>query len=240
MTLVTPRCGFEQWTKSTGGLPVTANLIAWYDPSDWANRTLSNGYLAGLTDKSGNGYHLAQLSAGNQPSLASAAQNGLDAANFGAASACYFNIASTITINTYTCFLVINKTSGQIANGFCKGNGAPSFTPAWGGAVGNPIYTANTSGLIYTSAAQILNGYNVITTQITTGLAGAIWTNGTSLSLSSAADVKTMGWNNFGYWGQTNQYTNCYFGEIILYNSVLSGADVASIQSYLKAKWGTP
>jgi type II secretory pathway pseudopilin PulG len=36
----------------------------------------------------------------------------------------------------------------------------------------------------------------------------------------------------------TNGYLNGYLGEIIMYNSVLSAADYALVDDYLKAKWG--
>ena len=56
-----------------------SGLAVWYDAADSGSVTLNGGNVAEWRDKSGNGKHMAQSTAANQPSYVSAAQNNLSA-----------------------------------------------------------------------------------------------------------------------------------------------------------------
>lgn len=77
LQLLTPGRGVQasSWTPAD----LSPGALAWYDPSDLASLfqdtagtvpvTASGQSVARMNDKSGNGYHLLQATAGNQPSL---------------------------------------------------------------------------------------------------------------------------------------------------------------------------
>lgn len=56
--------------------------VLWIDFSDAATVTTASGNVSQVDDKSGNGYHFTQSTAGSRPAYISAAQNGLNVARF--------------------------------------------------------------------------------------------------------------------------------------------------------------
>lgn len=63
-------------------LSSVSGIYAWYDFSDASTITLNGSTISQIKDKSGNGLHLTQATAANQPTLTANAMNGRSAATF--------------------------------------------------------------------------------------------------------------------------------------------------------------
>lgn len=62
--------------------PTNTTTTGWYDASDLSTITESGGLVSQWDDKSGNGYHLVQLSGSAQPTTGVETQNGLNVLDF--------------------------------------------------------------------------------------------------------------------------------------------------------------
>ena len=92
------------------------------------------------------------------------------------------------------------------------------------------------------SNITVPGGINIITTQSTIDL-NAIWTNGIAGTTANPADTALVNprvlYIGCGYPTSVVTYAcHCDFGDIIMYNSILSAADRNAVEKYLGRKYG--
>ncbi len=219
-----------------------AGLQLWLDASDTASITHTANSVSQWNDKSGNSRHATQGTATNQPTTNTTTINSLNAISFdGSNDRLVMNSGiHSITGGQNTAFIVIdsenrvdlrNIVRGRVTTDaderfgistnsgttFVARNGTSNATDALTGAITDNYILVN-------HASSVLNAY------VNGGVAGG----GGGFS-SGACDQMVIG----GY-SATND-AQAYagrIGEIIMYNSALSTADLNRVGNYLATKWG--
>ncbi len=137
------------WTPAEASTPVTA----WYDASDVATITTSDGRLSEWRDKSGNGYHATQNTTADQPATGGAI-NSLNAIDFNPGAGKQHLNTTLEQLTTVSIYLVVDPTA-RGANGYSAAIGASAagfrensglFWPLeqWGdGTERNDVYYTN-------------------------------------------------------------------------------------------------
>lgn len=231
-------------TWPAGSLPVTANLLSWYDVADASSVTVSGGKISSLLDKSGNGRHATQANAAQQPLYLANTQNGLPVMEFVSTSSTFLSIANPITHssrNTHIFAVVKSKNvSANETTGFYGSQGItyslayclPGQTAArqtllhpgiaWMGA--SSVATFNTSRFYNINASW--NGSTIAYRQSKTDDGTATYT-GTPSNPSNAIGCQ-----------EVSSYSGTYVAELIIYSAPLSASDRNLVENYLFAKWG--
>lgn len=228
-----------------------SSLHSWYDASDTSTISATSNNITQWRDKSANGRHMT-TSAG-QPKTNTVSRNGKNVVFFDGTS--YLKATASVTSNALTVFVVGNKTDSptgattysRLLSLYGSSNdydntdailmhmSAVSFNGVTPPLVGcyrnsNPIgsiaWGLNTPAI----ATMSLNGSSVSFT------ANASTVSGSTSSTSLNATGNTLGAG--GPSGGGDQYMYGWIAEQIIYNRVLSAGEIASVQSYLKAKWG--
>ena len=235
---------YSPYYKS-GQIPNTiSGLQLWVDASDPTSYTLSGSNITQLKDKSGNGNNTTGVS-GTQPTFLTNTINGLPVFNMSSAGGFYGNMTNTTT--TMTVFMIVIMTNIGInyrrlidfTDGVAGDNGGSvtkaviTFSPiqlyrangAGGGSVNSGISTVNTAYLVSCYFDNI-NGY--------LGVNGTYYT---PFAVSGNFNINKYGIGlNFN---NNTVYGGCQYGEVIVYNTVLSTANRQQIEGYLAWKWGT-
>ena len=238
-------------------LPVKGGLALWLDAADDTTFSYSSGTaVSQWRDKSGNGRHFFQSTAGNQPSR-SAVVNSRKAIQFTAASSQYLRYNSTIINNTTGgSVFVVWRTAGEtqayssILNNYHCGNNALGagfhiernftnnqyywgfITPGCGngGSIPATSYSNDATNCIWITKNS---------TTITGGLNGTSVTPNASPSSTWTEDTK--GWL-IGSWGSNVETFSRFFNgiqcEVIIFNRGLSPIEVKQVNTYLGQKWG--
>lgn len=108
--------------------PLDLSPVCWWDFSDTATITASAGRVSQVDDKSGNGNHLVQATAGNQPLSGSVTKNGLNVLHFATARKDYLETSVGITTTPpFTIYAVVNLNS--VVNDYMQMVGIPSGSP---------------------------------------------------------------------------------------------------------------
>lgn len=235
--------------------PLTLLPALWFDFSDITTLYQTNatttpvtadgqviGYVA---DKSGNGRHFTQATAGKRPAYKTNIQNGLSVARFTSASAQDFASASLAA----TAFLGADGSSTFFAVLLCTTkveNTLLYHTPASRYAVlpednGTIYYDCGNNGTARVSASStafrdwsIFCGYRNANTKI------EILDNATSVvaKTSSISDGTPSG-SGVAYLGSygSGGYFSQDLAEVLIFNSFLGDANIAAVRNYLNTKW---
>jgi fibronectin-binding autotransporter adhesin len=211
--------------------PVTSGLQLWLDASRQGSVTQTAGAISQWNDLSGNGRHMLQGTAGNQPTLGLNPNSGAAGVRFDG------NDQLTNTYNVggvYTILTVSSMEGSQNSRLITAGNnwllgyhggGRNKFHPnTW---VSNPATSADslnhfygatgneaTNATFFDGSTSIVNSFAHGSLQGPSGLRLGAWSNATSEA--SRGDVS----------------------EVLLYNRVLTGAEIASVTTYFQTKWG--
>ena len=213
----------------------------WLDASDVASFTFSSGSVVSQwNDKSGGGFHHSQGAVANQPGR-TGTQNSLATVVFDGSNDFLSNGSLQIN-NTCSVFAVMARpggsalgpiVSGPATTGFGVNLNASGFVET--SKIGITIYYAGATTAVPSTGYHVVS----VTAQATTGSA---WVNGTF------DETDTWGSTSFGSAGnavgalQANGTAPraVSLAEVIVYNSALGTNDRQAVESYLKAKWGTP
>lgn len=215
-------------SSSAPGPPITPTL-AWYDPSDAGTVTSAAGLVSALADKSGAGHDLTAAGTG-RPAIGTHTINGLDCLTFVApnlmvpiayAQAQPVTILAVVKANTL-------GTNNQPING---GSGTQ---PAIG------MITAN-KWFFYAGTVQA----GAVTADLNPHVLDAQFNGATpSLNLDGASlTTANPGAGSYTSGIQLSVVAQPWLGdigEVLAYNTALTAPQRASLQAYLKAKWGTP
>lgn len=231
---------------NTGGLlnPTSiSGLVAWYDFSDitslWQDTGLTSAVTAdgqsikGVTDKSGGGLDLTEATA--PPTYKASIQNGRSIARFAAASSNKLTRALTpSTSQPFTVLAVAKATASAATKVIFNGNTSNHgmFITATTGTLGL-INTSNFTGSTdRTGAFHVFSGlFNNASSQI--------WTDGASEATGSIGSSLALAGTRLGIRQDGSSPFGGDIAEVLLYSS-MSSADRATVEAYLKARWGTP
>ena len=217
-----------------------SGLTLWFDASNAGSITQSGGSVSQWKDLSGYANNLTQATGSAQPTIQTAAQNGLNTLRFTAANSQKMSLASLVNVNSaYSIFVVARRGGPAGANNlelFNNSGSAQSASLQWY-AADDKIYIYDSAGYLG-SPVEASTAYNQIDANITSASA-AINLNGANVASGALTAFPIgAGFDTIGY--GDGEYCNGEIAEVILYNSVLAPSDAAALRSYLKTKWGTP
>jgi hypothetical protein len=240
-----------------------AGCQLWLDASDTATISLSGSAVTQWNDKSGNTRNFAQSTSGNRPSSGTRTQNSLNLIDFDGTDDRLVSSSATSTWNflsngdQYTVFFALVKDGDDYKDVMGNQQNTSSFVGVVFSEANSlrldHIITKGVSGqyvIDNLSASSTVSGFHYWSTQ-------ADPSNGTAANRSvmkykGGADIK----NNAGTaavststpsydltigdsrGNSTNLPFNGAIGEILIYNSYLSGTDLTKVNNYLATKWG--
>ena len=220
-----------------------ADASTLFDATSGGSLVAADGGVARWEDKSGNGRHVTQGTAGNRPARKTSQQNGFDALLFdGVNDVLSFSNAITIPAS-YTAFQVFRRQNSGISSGLLGAStGTVGYAFFW--YSDNLVYErSNSGGDGYTlhGTANTSTGYFVVVTTRNGTTSVATRRNGSAIAtVTSGANVTNganLTWAGIGRLDSVtfHQGNAC---EIIVYNSALSDANRAAVENYLISKWG--
>lgn len=224
-------------------------LVGWWDASDLATITAAGGKVSQWGDKSGHGFNWIQGTAAAQPSTGIATMNGRNVLTLDATDDFMGGLSANPMAGAAagTSVWVAQNAVGVPVNvwpapvcGLGAG-GDDDWSPFSGGDLYSNFGSTSRHDGVGTGLTAAMQAPYMLTQRAAAG-SWANWLNGTALA--------TLGANVVGWAPATNirlGYTvtgvRNYGGEvaeIILYDSALNPTDRATVESYLRAKWGTP
>lgn len=210
--------------------PPVSGYVGWWDASDATSITSSGGAVSQWNDKSGNGYHVSTVAA-VKPSTGTRTLNGMnviDWPNTGGQ-----NLSRTVALSQpLTVFAVIATDATNAAQHYWFADvtayqeGTPSTWRLYAGSVLNSGVSVDTSAHTMTS--------------IFNGASSQLFKDGTQIGATSNAGSTGITKISIGGGTITNAPWDGLIAEVVLYTSALGASDRQSVESYLKAKWGTP
>jgi hypothetical protein len=241
-----------------GGVSITSplqvsGLVAWYDFSDAATLFTDTArttpvasdadVIKGVTDKSGNGYHVTEATDG--PAYKVNIQNGLSVSRYDGNNDTLSNTAFSDFGDAYTVFAVatfalagaadagqaiLEVSTGTINTGFLLWH---DTTIKWRG-IGAAQYTTGTG--------DVRDGsWNVWTGMLTSGTQQIrLLKNGTQVGTDTAytaPNPNTLNRLDLAHIIAGGFYLNGDIAEVAIYNAVLSDAHRDGVESYLGTKW---
>lgn len=229
----------QQTTPAFSPLSVSG-CILWLDASDATKVVSSGGKVSQWTDKSTSANHAVQGTDSIRPLTGVNTKNGLNVITSDDATK-YFTLTSGITNTTgtpRTYFIVVRKaavTNNSVIMGtvnvgtfigmaLSSSSGAPYSRFGAGGdaTAGNSLATA-TYGIVTVTYDRAVD----YTTRLNAG------TSGSASSVAGGHDFdRIFRYSSAGYHLQGD------IGEIVAYNTVLTGTNLTDVRGYLGTKWG--
>jgi hypothetical protein len=229
-----------------------AGLAGWWDSTDNSTITTSTG-VSSWADKSGNGYTLTQGTGANQPTLSTI--NGKQAFDYNGSSQFLSSTAAGLVAFasgadrpplTFFAVSVSNVTdAGRYVAAFASTvNVQPihasmhPFTSAQWRGFYRPnavLQTVPTSTATYSTSVAY-----VVSTAVGSSYVGRA--NGTEVINVSNDATGQIDCDRFGVGvlarGTPIGYTNGLIGDVLVYNRVLTTAEIQKVEGYLAWKWG--
>lgn len=235
---ITPR--FTQWT------PALISTALWLDAADASTVTTVSGAVSQWNDKSGNGRHATQATAGKQPLLAVSGLNSKNVIDCDGADdeLSLANVLSLTSVNQ-SLFLVAKRdnAAGRTEMAFSIGN-----TSTGDGIADIPRWT---NDIMYSQVGYVANRptpTSVITDQpyiaaITGGTIQLSYTNGTLIGTGSSQSTSPF-YVTSGFVGSGSavspsvRFFDGKIAEIVLLPSVADTTTRQKLEGYLAHKWG--
>ena len=228
-------------TASTAASILALNPITWLTPGLAALNTAGSAAASGdrlsqLTDRTSNGRHVTQGTAGNQPLLTTVSS--ILVARFDPTRLDVMNFATNV-FNSFTGgaeLFVVVKSADTNPRGFCRfgSSGSEDYYTFGGGVYSSFGSTARQSGSY--GAATVTN-FNVLQVRSVPG-EFTIRLNGTSLFTTA---TNTVGWDSTPWIGKGRAGTGASWDLAdLLITPPLSDTDRATVLSYLRTTYGTP
>lgn len=222
-------------------------LALWLDASDASSITLDgSSNVSQWSDKSGNARHVTQATVMNRPKPSTATLNGLTAIKFEAKTLTHY---LTYTLGSFFVVWEHPTTSSGSYNGICSYRtlsgsdldmslllpltpGGPPPTRAW------QLYNAaETSTVIRFNGVQRSSAENESTNGSPARVSPNRW-NYMSATFPAKTGAKALYLGTEAYVPATRLMQNGHIAEIIGYGTTLSAGNVASVETYIAAKWG--
>jgi hypothetical protein len=234
----------KSWTdrfsiKPPNTMPILTNLQFWGDASD-----TPVGGVASWTDKSGNGNHATQGTAGKRPVCTANQQNGKNALLFTAASSQTLELPPALfTIpNGANTLYIVAKTSNNAVDAERILCGSVASANRYGMLTYNPnsySFVNAASGAGLDSGTVTVTNYN-LSVGTRSGTARTLTINGSAVtSDTNGTDIEPAEM----FIGSRNDAFDFLQGgicEILLYNVLHSAAERAYNTTLLLNKWGLP
>ena len=245
--------------------PFTPTSIAgcqlWLDASDTATISLSGSSVTQWNDKSGNTRNFAQGTAGQRPLSGTRTQNSLNLIDFDGSDdkLVSSSAASTWSLlhdgTQYTLFFAAVKdgsgyTDIMGTNADASANIGVAISETNSGGLSHYV-TRGVSGnsTVENTTSSIVSGFHYVSIQAKPSDATAAnrselkYKNGTaiknnSLTNTPSASAPTSTLTIGDSASTTTLPFNGAVGEVIIYNSFLTGTDLSNVNSYLATKWG--
>lgn len=233
---------------ATGGAgtptPPASGLVRWYDGADVTTmfnavaggaQVAPGGAVARWVDKGSDGANATQSTLNNRPLYQSSQHNGLPALVFDGAND--WLAIPAISRSTFTVF-VVGCASGGSYQAFLGGQNNSHFLAVYPPG-GGRLLSENTAYYTYTSATASMASYSALCYK-DDGTTMSFYQNGSSVAVESGAPGGgAFSLDQIGGYGVTSWLLSGGIGEILVYNSALSDADRAVVNTYLHTKWGT-
>lgn len=205
-----------------------SNLKAWYKAD--AGVTLNGPTVSQWDDYSGNARHLKQTTAANQPTYLTNTINGLPSIDFDGVNDYLLTDATLNTGDAMTMFCVFKKESASSQGIITGGSGAYQFLQ-----YGSAFYIggAQKVNTMTTDLWYIRSG-----TRTTAGALAEHFSNGSSLGTTAGGGTEHSLFRYVGTYNfQAANYTDGKIAEILIYQGVLTGAQMTEIHNYLNSKY---
>jgi hypothetical protein len=251
--------------SSTGIVPPPTSPVAgyklWLDAADTATITQSGGAVSQWTDKSANAYTFTQGTASYKPTTGANTQNGKNVLTLGTNDILTSSAASSVWkflhSASYTCFFALKfnvttygghpiSTSASTSEvGIDTFQDSPGkFQNVVTRGVGGTYVIANVSGsnslttnfTYVTLINDCTNATAANRSDIRIKQGSAIKSNTQTGAVSTANPARTL--QLFDYDAGGNEGIDGQFGELLIYESILSSGDILLNQQYLANKWG--
>lgn len=228
-------------TVSTAASILALNPITWLTPGAAAlnaagSAATSGDRLSQLTDRTGNGRHVTQVTSGNQPLLTTASS--IPVARFDTTRLDVMNFASNV-FNSFTSgaelFAVIRAIDTS-PRGFCRfGSSGSEDYYTFGGGVYSGFGSTTRQNASY-GAATVTN-FNVLTVRSVPG-EFTMWINGTQIFTSA---TNTVGWDATPWIGKGRAGTGANWDLAdMLITQPQSAPNRTTIWNYFRTTFGTP
>jgi hypothetical protein len=229
-------------------LSPVSGMSVWYDANDAGTFTYSSSnIISQWGDKSGNSRNATQATVASQPTRVTSVINGLPVVRFDGSND-FLDFTNILNADTsFTIFWVLrprNVTLGTYQPSFSSAtspdtdDGALHYINPSGQGASYPFQTKSWQS--YDNVNTYVNNTSYLMEFIADGSVFKVFRNGTQESVnknvgSAPSYSKTViaYQNNPG-----GRYGAFDFGEILIYNTTLSGSDVTTNRNYLNAKWG--
>ena len=238
---ISPGQDFPDWTKAlaqpshipVGSRPPVFPVWMWFDATKQTG-TATGSSPASILDWSGNNYDITTVPAG--VTWVTGVQNSLPVYEHALGSAMHAtNVQLAEPVTVFCAFKGI----------FGAGQGADIFGTAGGGNRISGEYLAAGQYGLSDSSPQIQGGvtdnsWHQIDFITDASRNGTVTVDGSQVAAGTMLVGCVLG-ASCGI-GSINPLVrvDCQWGEFLFYNYTLTGAQLASIRSYLKTKWGTP
>lgn len=228
-----------------------ANLALWLDASDASTITLDgSNNVSQWNDKSGNGKHATQATTTKRPSYQTAVQNGLNACRYDGTDDCLqvasLTLSGQLTIvlacktTTAKPFFVEHSADTNLNQGFYVNGNSPFTIGSNRTATG--LFSAN-APLSWFGAAAGVAAIRFLGS-VVSGSAYSVRKNGVSQATINTTIASSASITNTLNIGARNNgaalASDGDYYEIMIYDRPLTDTEVGTLETYLKAKWGTP
>ena len=213
-----------------------SGLISWYDFSDSSTITKDGSNLISqVDDKSGNGYNLVQATGGSKPLWVSSGQNSLDIGNF--------TSSKSMTADYGSDRSQPHTVAGAVKSPISSGSAQLNIYDTLANGSSGGGFANDDNGLmnIYSASPSLTIGESGYTDVWLTfcniyGGSGDLRLNSVS---KDSGNTGTTTWNGFTLSAHRDiaNFGNILVGEVITYDSAISGSDLSDLESYLTDKW---
>jgi hypothetical protein len=231
--------------------PTTADLVLWLEAD---NGLATDG--SAWTDQSGSGHNATAL-AGEAPTYLSGALNGLPVASFNGSSQAMSIAGKVLTKQKFTILAVVTDTSvpGAFHEIVSNWDGTTTVNSIFLGTVWGVVNAASADRIRFTDVVGgadqgdtgqgdikkptspfVLSGVSSSNNAVIRLGPKIQYSLGTALprrNLTKAWFLGKQGSSSFEYW-------QGYIAEVLIYNDVLSAAELKTDLTYLEAKWLPP
>lgn len=211
----------------------TMNPIIWYDFADESTITLSGSQVASVTDKGSRGWTLAKSTTGPTYIPAGSGINNLSCINWGSsAHSNYLRNTQTTSTDIAEIYVVLDASFGSTFptyNGLITGTtdldwyvaSIPNNSSLYSSHF-DQAYINNSANSQFSTALPAINSPSLLRIKRSNDQA-VIVTNG--IQVGNDRTYLGRGWYGL-------------IGEIIIFSSILSSTNRATLQSFLASKWG--
>jgi hypothetical protein len=225
-----------------------AGLVGWYDPSDASNITVVSGKISQLSDKSTAALHLAQSNAALRPIYNATGINSKPVVEGDGTNRYLLTSGTAQDISVCTIFMVIKQGATPTQYFLSKSVSGPLryFSVMNQTTNGWQVHTAR-GNFPYFEGTMYTNSTDTSIHILTAKSGGSSGVSGIRLDgVDQGVTFNDWGTGQQNYNGplyllkvsdNITTYFTGYVGEIVIYNSILSGADITSVESYLTSRW---